>query len=121
MNRMRTRRWRGDQRGAGTVLALSVLFVLSTAAVATCGAAALAAQQHRAWQAAAAAAVAAADASRGLTPGAPCQIATQVAGANGAGVEECRATEAGMLVSARVGTGALAAVGRAHAGAPEAR
>ena len=77
------------EHGAGTVLALGLGMLVIAAAVLIVLLAQSAAMAFRASAAADLAALAAADAARGITPGAPCAVAADVARRNGARVLSC--------------------------------
>lgn len=78
-----------DQRGSGTVAALGIIAALMIllALVVLLGAAAVAKTQ--AVRAADLASLAAADTARGLSTGAPCTVAEQVAARNGVVLQDC--------------------------------
>ncbi|MFC0681973.1 Rv3654c family TadE-like protein [Lysobacter korlensis] len=82
-------RWRNDEGGAGSVLALGTVAALAVAITVLLPFALLAPVKHRVKDAADAAALAAADSVVGLAPGAPCELATTVAEGNGASVLRC--------------------------------
>lgn len=113
--------------GSGTVFALTTVLVaiFLLAVVLLVGQAAI--LKHRAGNVADLSALAAADVARGVMPGEPCRIATQVAEDNGAEVLDCTLVEPDLTtVEVTVGidlTGALAPLGQAEsvsrAGPPE--
>ncbi|MDQ4503788.1 flp pilus-assembly TadE/G-like family protein [Sinomonas sp. ASV322] len=110
------------ERGAGTVLALGLALVV----VFACGAGVLVSQglatAARSARAADLAALAAADAERGLVPGAACAKAESVARLNGAELVSCNVESPGRIVRIVVTipapAGLGAAEGRARAGNP---
>ena len=109
-----------DESGAGTILAagLALAVLLLMALVLGLGQAAAAAA--RAATAADLAALAAADAYRGLSQGAPCQLAVEVSQRNGATLQECTlAGDRSVQVRVSVGTALpWPAHGSARAGPP---
>ena len=101
----------GDERGAGTALALAILAATVVLALATTTFGAALAARQRVVAAADSAALAAADTLVGIRPGYPCANAAKVASANRVGLGDCRldglvvtvsvsATVAGFPVSA---------------------
>ena len=109
------------ERGAGTVLALGLGMVVIAASVLIVLLAQSAAMAFRAAAAADLAALAAADAARGITPGEPCAVASDVARRNGARVLSCL-EGAGSTVQVRaeldIDTPLGRATGLARAGPP---
>ena len=107
-----------DERGAGAVLALAlVMAVVVTGLAGVTLAAALSARQ-RVIGAADLAALAAADAASGAIGGVPCQVAADVAQANGARLAGC--TTDGLVVTVTV-VGSFAGIpieARSRAGPP---
>jgi secretion/DNA translocation related TadE-like protein len=83
-------RWRRDDRGAGSVLALAAVAALGLATSVLLPFALVVPVKHRVKDAADAAALAAADVAVGLVPGVPCELAATVADGNGASVLACR-------------------------------
>ncbi|WP_081689951.1 Rv3654c family TadE-like protein [Leifsonia xyli] len=105
-----------SDRGAGTVLAVlivAVVVVVGLLVMAVCGALAA---QRRAGVAADLAALAAADIAIGRLPGEPCEVARNIARANGAVVSACAVTEAVAVVTVQVGYAGLVASASARAG-----
>jgi secretion/DNA translocation related TadE-like protein len=84
---------RSSERGSGTVLAAGLGLVVMTAMALLLLLAQSAVMASRAAAAADLAALAAADALRGISPGAPCSVAADVAGRHGATLTSC--TEGG--------------------------
>lgn len=118
--------WRED-RGSGTVMttALVIVALLLTGALLAWAAAVRAAMT--AASAADLAALAAADTARGLRPGDPCGVASELAAANKAHLDSCLVEADGQTaaVTARVGIASeimgfeiYSATARARAGAP---
>ncbi|HKU29342.1 Rv3654c family TadE-like protein [Arthrobacter sp. NyZ413] len=111
---------RGQEVGAGTVLALALGLVVMICM----GAALLLAQAaivaHRAASAADLAALAGADAARGLTAGDPCTTAGETAVRHGASLANCAVSGGEIVdVTTRVDRGMVGtATGRARAGPP---
>ncbi len=96
----RTRpRW-GDDRGAGTVLALALVMAVVVIGMSGVGLAAALTARQRVIGAADLAALAAADAASGAIGGVPCEVADGVARANGERLSAC-GTE-GLVVSVTV-------------------
>lgn len=79
----------GRDEGSGTVHGLTLAAVLCTLLIALLLVAQAGIATHRAAKAADLAALAAADVARGLSPGAPCDVAGAVARENGADAVEC--------------------------------
>ncbi|MFW3384555.1 UNVERIFIED_CONTAM: hypothetical protein RF648_00985 [Kocuria sp. CPCC 205274] len=123
-------RWpdRDDDRGSGTVHALTLTLVLGVLLVAVLLLAQAGIATHRAGKAADLAALAAADTARGLVAGDPCGAAERVARENGARLERCALVEPERVVvdvrTAVALDGPLARFGAARgvsrAGPPEA-
>ncbi|MGF6833577.1 secretion/DNA translocation related TadE-like protein [Paenarthrobacter sp. TE4293] len=109
------------ERGAGTVLALTLSAVVMALLVCLLLLAQAAVLASQAASAADLAALAAADAARGLTSGDPCTVASDVAVHHGATVTSCTVTEGAVV---EVATGMVhpfdwgVATGRARAGPP---
>jgi secretion/DNA translocation related TadE-like protein len=98
-------RWRSDDRGAGSVLALAVVAALGLGMSVLLPFTLLLPIKPRVKGAADAAALAAADAAVGLVPGAPCELAATVADANGSSVLTCRVD--GLVATVSTGTTVL--------------
>ena len=109
----------GDDRGAGTVLALALVMVVVTFGVSGVGLAAALAARQRVIGGSDLAALAAADAASGAIGGVPCEVAAGVAAANGGRLSACESH--GLVVSVTV-VGSFAGIPiKAHsrAGPPE--
>ncbi len=107
---------RGGEDGSATVLLAAVLGVavlLASTALAAAGHRVL---TERAAAAADAAATGAAATATGLLPGAPCAVASRVAGANGAALDACDVAATTTRVRVRIGSGPFAASAVAVAG-----
>lgn len=102
----------------GAILTVGSILVTSalTLGLAATGGAAVAAR--RAAGAADNAAIAAADTVSGALPGEPCARATEVAGASGARVIDCRTDDLDATVTVVVPFAGLVATARARAGPP---
>lgn len=110
-----------SERGAGTMLGVGIALVALMLLGLLMGLASAAVAAGRAAAAADLAALAAADAYRGLAPGAPCQIAAEVAAANSATLVNCllMSTTESVQVEVAVATSLpWPAHGRARAGPP---
>jgi secretion/DNA translocation related TadE-like protein len=83
-------RWRSDERGAGSLLAVGIVAALAVAITVLLPFVLAVPVKHRVKDAADAAALAAADAAVGLVPGVPCDLAAAVAEGNRASVLACR-------------------------------
>lgn len=94
------------ERGAGSILALSVLATIVATFLLVAPLLHALTVRAKMSGAADAAALAAADVSRGIYPGVPCAIAASVAAANGALLDECRVD--GVIVTVRVSAIVLA-------------
>ncbi|HEU0257272.1 MAG TPA: Rv3654c family TadE-like protein [Microbacteriaceae bacterium] len=91
------------ERGAGSVLAVAVLAVVTVFAVALAVASVVAVEGRRAQAAADLAALAAADTASGLVPGIPCDTALRVARANDAALQACALEGQVALVTVEAG------------------
>lgn len=108
----------GEDRGAGSVLAITLMAAVSIAALAVVsGGGALVARQ-RVVGAADAAALGAADALSGAVPGDPCDLATRVAAANRAALGACALDGLVATVEVSGGTRLLPVRVRSTAGPP---
>ena len=83
-------RWRSDDCGAGSVVALGTVAALALAITTLLPFTLVTPVKHRVKDAADAAALAAADVAAGLVPGLPCELAAAVVEANGASLAGCR-------------------------------
>jgi secretion/DNA translocation related TadE-like protein len=108
----------GSERGAGSILVLTVigLAVAVTAAALVVAGAAL--HVRRAGAASDLAALAAADAASGRIPGIPCPVAQEVASANDATVERCAVDGTSVTVTVSLPYLGLRASSSARAGPP---
>lgn len=123
-----------NERGSGTVLAISIIAVLILLLSLTAVLGAAAAAKAQAERAADLVALAAADTARGLSTGDPCTVAMEVATQNGTVLQECTVggehpnevtvsvrRESGVVVITHlVPAITLSASGTARAGPPEA-
>ncbi|MDO5753396.1 Rv3654c family TadE-like protein [Arthrobacter sp.] len=109
-----------DESGAGTMLATGLALAVLLLMALLLGLGQAAAAAARAATAADLAALAAADAYRGLSQGAPCQLAAEVSERNGATLHECTlAGDRSVQVRVSVGTSLpWPAHGSARAGPP---
>jgi secretion/DNA translocation related TadE-like protein len=98
-------RWRRQERGSGSVLALAVVAALALTVAGTLPFALATPLKHRMKDAADAAALAAASAALGAVPGSPCELAAVVAEHNSASLLDCRVD--GLVVTVTAGTVAL--------------
>ena len=123
----------GEERGAGTVLAVGLVLLLCLMLAVVTSVLQAGTASARAGKAADLAALAGADAARGLLAGDPCSVAAEVAGKQGAELSACsRSGPGGVVVDVRSRT-ALPEVfgwingewthaeGRARAGPPPER
>lgn len=108
----------GREEGAGTLLAVALLFVGTVAALAVLSLSAALATHQRVSVAADSAAVVAADALRGLVGGAPCDLAAQVVAAHRATLSECHIEGVVARVTVRSHWGAIVIEASAEAGPP---
>jgi secretion/DNA translocation related TadE-like protein len=98
-------RWRRDERGAGSVLAVGIVAALAVAVAGTLPFALVTPVKHRVKDAADAAALAAAEVALGLRPGAACDAAAVAAGGNDAVLVDCRID--GLVVTVTAGATVL--------------
>lgn len=109
---------RSSERGSGTVLAVGLTAALALVGVAVIPLGQVLVARAQAAGAADAAALAAADVASGRQPGFACELASEVAAANGAEVRSCEVD--GLVVTVSVGRGILGftVAARATAGPP---
>ncbi|WP_127792813.1 Rv3654c family TadE-like protein [Agromyces sp. LHK192] len=110
----------GDERGAGSVLALAIVAAVVLLTASLVPVLAVHVESQRAANAADAAALAAADAMSGAVPGEPCELAALVARRNGAVLTACGDGGSGStaVVDVEIGVLGLVVTARARAGPP---
>jgi secretion/DNA translocation related TadE-like protein len=107
-----------EERGAGGILALTVLALVAALALAVVGMGVALAARQRVVAAADAGALAAADTALGIHPGVPCRVAAEVVAAHDAVLSECTVEGVVATVTASASFAGIPIAVRARAGPP---
>jgi len=108
----------GGDAGAGSILALAIVGVTTTAVLGVITGVGAVTLDQRVTAAADSAALAGADAARGIVAGAACDVAAQVADGNGVELAACEVSGTVVRVVTRATWAGLSLTARAVAGPP---